>query len=159
MDESSRPAGNGKTSPELSLDLDSSPLVFSDSLFEPDGGDAIAPYMDIGSDPAQRGAMTRARDSGRLAATPPAAGPGDIFLLAPVYGFDLPHDGVEDRRGTLKGFIRGAFVPGPMITQIFRGVKSPQGLDLLFFRPGAGPNGTPFHERPATVQNVQLWGV
>jgi hypothetical protein len=155
MDESSRPAGNGKTSPELSLYLDSSPLVFSDSLFEPDGGDAIAPYMDIGSDPAEREAIKLARNCERLA----AAGPADIFLFAPVYGSDLPHDGVEDRRGTLKGFIRGAFVPGPMITQIFRGVKSRQRLDISFFRPGAGPNGPSFHERPATVQNVQLWGV
>ena len=78
MDESSRPAGNGKTSPELSLYLDSSPLVFSDSLFEPDGGDAIAPYMDIGSDPAEREAIKLARNCERLA----AAGPADIFLFA-----------------------------------------------------------------------------
>jgi CHASE domain len=115
--------------------------------------------MDIGSDPVEREAMTHARDSGRLAATAPAAGPADIFLFAPVYGLDLPHDGVEDRRSTLEGFIRGAFVPGPLIDQIFRGVKSPQGLDIYFFWPGDGPNELPFHELWATVPNVQPRGV
>jgi len=145
MDESSRAVGNGKTSPDLSLDLDSTPLVFSVSLFDPDGG----------SDPAQREAITLARNCGRLA----PAGPADIFLFAPVYGSDLPHDGVEDRRGTLKGFIRGAFVLGPMITQIFRGLKSPQGLDIYFFCQDSGSNEPPFHELLATVPSVQPWGV
>ena len=114
---------------------------------------------DIGSDPMEREAMTHARDNGRLAATPPAAGPADIFLFAPVYGFDLPHDGVEDRRSTLEGFIRGASVPGPLIDQIFRGVKSPQGLDIYFFCQDSGPNEPPFHELLATVPSVQPWGV
>ena len=109
--------------------------------------------MDIGTDPAEREAMAHARDSGRLAATPPAARPADIFLFAPVYGLDLPHDGVEDRRSTLEGFIRGAFVPGPLIDQIFRGVKSPQGLDIYFFRPGAGPNELPFHVRSSLLRS------
>ncbi len=110
--------------------------------------------LDIGSDPAQRGAMTRARDSGRLAATPPAAGPGDIFLLAPVYGFDLPHDGIEDRRSNFEGFLRGSFLPGPLIDKVFRGVKSPEGLDIYFFRQGAGPNEPPFHVRSSLLRSV-----
>jgi hypothetical protein len=115
--------------------------------------------MDTGSNPVEREAMTYARDSGRLAATPPVAATSDIFLCAPVYGFDLPHDGVEDRRSTLEGFIRGAFVPGPLIDQIFRGVKSPQGLDIYFFCQDSGPNEPPFHELLATVPSVQPWGV
>ena len=109
--------------------------------------------MDIGSDPAEREAMSHARDSGRLAATPPITGTSDIFLFAPVYGLDLPHEGVEDRRSTLEGFIRGTFVPGPLIDQIFRGVKSPQGLDIYFFRPGASPNELPFHVRSSLLRS------
>jgi PAS domain S-box-containing protein len=109
--------------------------------------------MDIGSDPVEREAMTQARDSGRLTATPPAGGLADIFLFAPVYGLDLPHDGVEDRRSTLEGFIRGAFVRGPLIDQIFRGVKSPQGLDIYFFRQDAGPHELPFHVRSSLLRS------
>jgi CHASE domain len=121
----------------------------------------VSPHigMDIGSNPVEREVMTHARDSGRLAATAPAAGPADIFLYAPVYGLDLPHDGVEDRRSTLEGFIRGAFVPGPLIDQIFRGVKSPQDLDIYFFCQDSGPNDPPFHELLAMVPNVQPRGV
>ena len=110
--------------------------------------------MDISSDPAQREAMKYAGDSGRLTATPPAAGPEDTFLFAPVYGIDLPHDGTEDRRNNLEGFIRGAFVPGPLIDQIFRGVKAPRGLDIYFFRQGAGPNQLPFHVRSSLLRSV-----
>ena len=110
--------------------------------------------LDIGSDPAQGEAMTHARDIGRLATTPPVAGPGDIFLLEPVYGFDLPHDGIEDRRSNLEGFLRGSFLPGPLIDKVLRGVKSPQGLDIYFFQQGAGPNDPPFHVRSSLLRSV-----
>jgi hypothetical protein len=110
--------------------------------------------LDISSDSVEQEAMTCARDSGRLAAAP-TAGLADIFLFVPVYGFDLPHDGIEVRRSTLEGFIRGAFLRGPMIDQVLRGVNSPQGLDIYFFRQGAGPNELPFHERPATIPNIR----
>jgi hypothetical protein len=104
--------------------------------------------LDISSDSAEQEAMTRARESGGLVATPPpAADPGDIFLFAPVYGFDLPHEGIEERRSNFEGFLRGSFLPGPLIDKVFRGVKSPQGLDIYFFRQGAGPNEPPFHVR------------
>jgi hypothetical protein len=76
-----------------------------------------------------------------------------IFLFAPVFGFDLPHDGEDERRNNLEGFIRGAFLPSPLIDQVFRGVKSPQGLDIYFFRQGAGPNEPPFDVRSSLLRS------
>jgi diguanylate cyclase (GGDEF)-like protein/PAS domain S-box-containing protein len=110
--------------------------------------------LDIGLDPALWEAMKRARESGRLTATPPTATAAEIFLLAPVYFYNLPHDTTEQRGRNLEGFIRGAFAPGPLINLVFRGVKSPRGLDIYFFRQGAGPDEPPFHVRSSLLRTA-----
>ena len=115
--------------------------------------------LEISSDPVQREAMDRARDSGELAATLPdkdaeAGLHSAVFLFAPVFAFDARHDTVQNRRVNLEGFIRVTFLPGPFIDHVFRAVKGPRGVDFSFFLRGAGPNAFPFHVRSSLLRST-----
>jgi len=117
-------------------------------VFYVHGGLKTPPRLgfDIRSDPAQRAAIERLLEGSPLAATLPLEQPpSDVFLLAPVFAFDRAHDTPQDRRRNLKGVIRGAIMPGALIDQIFRADKSSQGVDIEFFRSGAGPDELPFY--------------
>ncbi|ACK51621.1 diguanylate cyclase/phosphodiesterase with PAS/PAC and GAF sensor(s) [Methylocella silvestris BL2] len=115
--------------------------------------------FDIQSDPAQREAMERILDGAPLAATAPmkqanSGRPSVVFLLAPEFGFGLPHDTPQDRRRNLVGFVRVAIAPGALIDEILRGQKSPQGVDISFFQAGAGLTEFPFYIRSSLLRSV-----
>ncbi|MGO8846217.1 MAG: EAL domain-containing protein [Methylocella sp.] len=116
--------------------------------------------VDMGSVPAQREAMERSDDSGRIAATPPVESftssglQSAVYVFVAIYVFDSPHEKVEDRRRNLRGFIRGAFLPSTLIDRILSKVKPPRGLDIYFFQQGAGQDARPFHVRSSLLRSA-----
>jgi PAS domain S-box-containing protein len=79
------------------------------------GENPLPEGFDLGSEPAWRAALERARDTGQLSATGPTpwqwAGDasGGFLVFAPVYDKALPGHGVEDRRRRLQGFVVGVY--------------------------------------------------
>lgn len=101
--------------------------------------------FDISSDPAQQEALIRARDTGKVAATPPEAGPREIYLLAPVYSRGLPEETAEGRQRNIEGFLAGTFLPGALIDESLAGINTPQEFAIYFFHGSAEPKSLPFH--------------
>jgi methyl-accepting chemotaxis protein len=102
--------------------------------------------LDLRSQPSTLAQLEHARDSDQLGFSPVAAlvstsgaQNGFIFSL-PVYQQGLPHDTVADRRRNLVGFVHGSMLTAKLIDTIIDAATTPQGVDLFFFEPGAGPD-------------------
>ena len=135
--------------------------------------------FDIASELGRREALGRARDSAQpMAATSPLAllqdagsrGAG-ILVFCPVYRVWPPPPSVEERRGTLRGFVVGVFEIAEILRAPLRG-KAPEGFELsvyegavvdpsrLLFRVGetAAVPAKLAAERPVTSLPVDIGG-
>jgi diguanylate cyclase (GGDEF)-like protein len=107
--------------------------------------------IDLGSQPAIRARLERARDHDRLSVVPDfilhsVAGNVRAFLFSlPVYRAGLPHDSVEERRRNLLGFVHGGFFSGLAFEKILSTSTGASGLNLSIFAPDAGPGTAPLH--------------
>jgi diguanylate cyclase (GGDEF)-like protein/PAS domain S-box-containing protein len=114
--------------------------------------------LNLFSDPAERAALERARDEGRLAAASLAGGPDALLrtspmaVLAPVYGVGQPHATVDERRRTIAGFVRGVFLPSEVFEDALHYVTSPRGLDIQFFRANATASEQPLYVRSSLLR-------
>jgi CHASE1-domain containing sensor protein len=105
--------------------------------------------LDLRSEPQTLLEMERARDEDRLCFSQvrglvSADGTQGGFLFSmPVYRQGSPHDSIEDRRRNLAGFVHGSLIPGKMIDAIIAATKTPKGLELFFFEPGADLGALP----------------
>ncbi len=114
--------------------------------------------LDLRSEPATLAELERARDEDRLGfsqvSTLVSTGgsqSGFLFSL-PVYKRGLPHDTLQDRRRNLAGFIHGSIITSKMIDGIITATKTPKGLDLFFFAPGAGGDAMPILMHPSRLR-------
>ncbi len=93
------------------------PVYFVGSL----AGNGLAAGFDLYSDPAQRAALEKARDTGTVVATErvhlaqEADGPFGFRVFLPVYQSEMPRGSVEERRKNLHGFALGVFRIGDLV--------------------------------------------
>ncbi len=118
--------------------------------------------LDLRSEPATLAELEHARDWDQLGfsevpalVTTGGTQHGFIFSL-PLYRHGLPHDTVEDRRRNLVGFVHGSFATAKMIDTIVHASTTPQGLDLFFFEPDAGPSALPLYVRGSRLREQAL---
>lgn len=114
---------------------------------EPRSGREIALGFDLASDRSRKAALERARDSGRLVATPPLTlvhaktGASGVLVFAPIYRRIAANASVAMRRRDLTGFALGIFYPGEILEKTFCSFK-PGGIDVYLYDtlfPGQGP--------------------
>jgi signal transduction histidine kinase len=118
----------------------SRPEYFPAVLLEPtDAQNASAIGFDLGADPVQLAAMTRARDSGADAITPllesnAAAGRErrEFVLFLPVYRRGAPVDSPAARRRALVGFVFGRLQPAGMFSDGFAAAAA-RSLDISIY--------------------------
>jgi diguanylate cyclase (GGDEF)-like protein len=113
--------------------------------------------LDLRSEPQTLVEMEHARDEDRLCfsqvgglvSTDGAQG-GFLFSM-PVYRHGAIHESIEERRRNIAGYVHGSLIPGKMIESIIAANKTPQGVELFFFEPGAD-----FDALPAYVHKSRL---
>jgi PAS domain S-box-containing protein len=114
---------------------------------QPRRGREIALGFDLASDRSRKEALERARDSGRLVATPPLRlvhaerGASGVLVLAPIYRGIAANASVATRRRDLTGFALGVFYHGEILEKSFGSFK-PAGIDVYIYDtsfPGQGP--------------------
>jgi diguanylate cyclase len=119
--------------------------------------------LDLRSEPQTLVEMERARDENRLCfsqvrglVSADGTQGGFIFSM-PVYRQGSSYDSIEDRRRNLAGFVHGSLIPGKMIDAIIAATKTPKGLELFFFEPGADLAALPVyvHKSRLEVSPVQ----
>ena len=76
---------------------------------------------------------------------------GFLFSL-PVYKRGSLHDAIEDRRRNLAGFVHGSLITSKIIDSLITANKTPQGLDLFFFDPGADLDALPIYIRKSRLE-------
>jgi len=118
--------------------------------------------LDLRSQPLTLAELEYARDGDRLgfSQVPALVSTGGtqhgfIFSL-PLYRKGSSHPTVEERRRNLVGFVHGSFVTSTMIETIISASITPQGADLLFFEPGAGPDALPLYAHSSRLRTVAL---
>jgi diguanylate cyclase len=118
--------------------------------------------LDLRSQRATMAELERARDGDQIGfsaipalVTADGSQHGFIFSL-PVYRRGSPHHTIEDRRRNLLGFVHGSLVTAKMIESIIAATTTPQGVDLLFFDPQAGPNDLPLYSHASRLRTVPL---
>ena len=118
--------------------------------------------LDLRSEPPTLAELEQARDGDQLGfsqvpalVSSSGAQHGYIFSL-PVYRRGPSHDTVEDRRRNLVGFVHGSFVTARMIETIITTTTTPQGVDLLFYEPGAGPDALPLYAHSSRLRKAAL---
>ena len=95
--------------------------------------------LDLAADPEQREILTLARDIGGLVATPrttPTAELSDqpeFTVVLPVYGSVTVPDTIQERRDKLRGFVRGIYRLGDLVTAALPGLTAPPGLDIYLY--------------------------
>ncbi len=118
--------------------------------------------LDLRSELLTLAEMEDARDGDRLGFSPLASlvstggkQSGFVFSL-PIYKRGSPHDTIADRRQNLVGFVHSSLVTGRMIDAIITATKTPKGLDLFFFAPGASPDALPAYMHPSRLRTTPL---
>ena len=91
--------------------------------------------------------LAEVRDSGKTFAVGPTpvvrVGAEDIWgylVLAPVYRWSQPHETIEARRATLRGYVTGVVRINEALDAILCDMGSPPGADIYFFDPGRQPD-------------------
>jgi diguanylate cyclase len=114
--------------------------------------------LDLRSEPPTLAELERARDGDRLGfshirtlVSSNNTASGFLFSL-PVYKRGSPHDSIEDRRQNLAGFVHGSLITNKMIDSIITATKTPKGLDLFFFEPGANAEALPIYIHKSRLQ-------
>ena len=91
------------------------------SYIEPLKGNEAALGFDVASNPSRLKALERSRDAGEMVATARVTLVQEteeqygVLILRPVYTSGTPHETVEQRRQTLRGFAVGVFRIGDMV--------------------------------------------
>ena len=145
------------------------PVMFVEPA--PEGG---VVGFDLLTDPSQREAMDRARDTGRPAlsarvseqAAVAALPAGSVVLYEPVYRTGAPTATVDERRRALHGFVFGAIRPDVLLSR----VAATAGRDVTFevydgpesgatlLHASARPEGTSAHESSGPLSvGGRLW--
>ncbi len=101
---------------------------------EPYQGNEQALGYDLASNPDRARALTAARDTGEITATPPIIlvqeteeKPGFLFF-APVYRQGLPRETLDQRRRNLHSFVSGVFRGEPMVEEALAAFRA-EGID------------------------------
>jgi len=112
---------------------------------EPRAGNEAALGYDLASEATRGEALTRAGDSGELTATARlrlVQEPGEQFgvlVLRPVYRRGAPTEPAASRRGSLRGFVVGAFRAGDLVEEAYRNL-APRGVETWVYDTSA-PRG------------------
>src|SRR5580692_9691829 len=114
--------------------------------------------LDLRSEPQTLVEMEHARDEDRLCfsqvgglVTTNGTQSGFLFSI-PVYLHGSVHNSIEDRRRNLAGYVHGSLIPGKMIDSIITANKTPKGLELFFFEPGADLDALPVYVHKSRLE-------
>jgi diguanylate cyclase len=114
--------------------------------------------LDLRSEPQTLVEMEHARDEDRLCfsqvgglVTADNTLGGFLFSM-PVYRHGSLHDSIEDRRRNLVGYVHGSLIPSKMIDSIITATKTPKGLELFFFEPGADLDALPVYVHKSRLE-------
>jgi diguanylate cyclase (GGDEF)-like protein len=114
--------------------------------------------LDLRSQPNTLAELERARDGDKLGFSTTsmitAGGQPGIIFSSPVYRHGAPHDIAEDRRSNLLGFVHGSIIIAKMIETVIAATTTPQGLDMLFYEPEAGPNDRPYYAHASRLRTA-----
>lgn len=97
------------------------PVYYPVTYVEPHAGNETALGFDLGSEPTRLEAMERARDTGKITATPritlvqETGVQSGVLLFRPVYRRGAPRNTVSERRAGLAGFALGVFRVGEIV--------------------------------------------
>jgi diguanylate cyclase (GGDEF)-like protein len=118
--------------------------------------------LDLRSEPQTLVEMEHARDEDRLCfsqvgglVTTNGTQSGFLFSI-PVYLHGSVHNSIEDRRRNLIGFVHGSLIPGKMIDSIITANKTPKGLELFFFEPGAELDALPVYVHKSRLEVLPI---
>ncbi|CUW41716.1 putative histidine kinase [Magnetospirillum sp. XM-1] len=102
------------------------------TYLEPSAPLAKAIGYDVGSEPARRQTLERARDEGRLAISPKLdlLTAGNVLLYLPIYRHDASVHTVEARRAAIQGWAVASLVVADLLAGI---VRSNENLDVELF--------------------------
>ena len=118
--------------------------------------------LDLRSETATLAELEHSRDEDRLGFSPVPAlvstggTQGGFLFSLPIYKRGSLHDSIEDRRRNLAGFVHGSVITGKMISSIITDNKTPKGLDLFFFAPGAVRKRMPIYMHPSRLRTSPL---
>jgi diguanylate cyclase (GGDEF)-like protein len=118
--------------------------------------------LDLRSEPETLIELRGLRDQDRLGFSPVAAlvstggTQGGFLFSLPIFKRGLPHDTVTERRRNLAGFVHGSLITAKMVSTIINENKTPKGLDLFFFLPGAGAQAMPYYIHPSRLRTSAL---
>lgn len=122
--------------------------------------------FDMASIPQVLEAMESARDTARLTVTEelPLAIGGDIrravMVIDPVYQEQSAPESVDDRRGSLKGFMLGLIDPAAIVDRTVDLYTTPAWLDIYLYNESTRPlDATLLHYRPSPMRRSQSWPV
>jgi len=105
---------------------------------EPYRGNEAAAGFDLSSNPTRLAALERARDTGQPVASAPitlvqeAGHETSVLVFVPRYRKDAPTLTVEDRRGSLSGFVLGVYRTCDIIKAALAGVR-PTGIETMVY--------------------------
>jgi diguanylate cyclase (GGDEF)-like protein len=132
-------------------------------LFQSEGaslGSTIG--FDLGSDPARRAVINRARDMDAMASTanvtlraPPPNEHG-FFVALPIYRRGLPHDTVETRRESLLGLLAASFKTHAVLQEIIDAASLPNSVDLFVFPSMQTADTTPIYQHAVSQPGRDL---
>ena len=102
-------------------------------------GNEAAVGFDLGSNPARRRALQKARDTGRMTLTERITlvqeeeTQGGVLAILPIYlGGGIPAT-IESRRSALTGFVLGVFRIGDAVGRVVGPAETPRDLDVYLF--------------------------
>jgi diguanylate cyclase (GGDEF)-like protein len=115
--------------------------------------------LDLRSQPKTLAELERARDGDKMGFSSTSTlfttgGQRGFIFSLPVYRHGFPHDIAENRRSSLLGFVHGWIITAKMIEAVLAATTTPQGLDMLFYEPEAGPNDRPYYAHPSRLRTV-----
>lgn len=125
---------------------------------EPRAGNEAALGFDLGSNPARRDALLRARDTGHPVVTPRiklVQETGDQYgflIFMPIYATGSVPETLKERRAQNTGFALGVFRIGDMLETIMTHSSSPREFDLYLFDDDAKPKESLLYFRPSPLR-------
>ncbi|MEI7645845.1 MAG: CHASE domain-containing protein [Chloroflexales bacterium] len=121
---------------------------------EPLESNRTAVGYDLSSDPIQNEAISRARDSGDVAASAPvnliASRQPEILIIWPVYRGGMAPDTVAARRANITGYVIGVFRTQDMLDSILHTTTN-SNIELSIYDDQSADSGTPFYNHSTHV--------
>ena len=128
---------------------------------EPLEGNEAAMGFDIASNPTNRVAVERARDTGKMVATgritlvQETGKQFGVLILQPIYLNNAPHGTVKERRENLMGFALGVFRIGDMVERSLKGVYVTN-IGVHLYDDSAGPDNRFLYLRLTTKEEKEV---